>query len=719
VRGRIGPPRLAALMEDTMTELPMPDASEMEKVLDAAFDEFVAAGNAPWLVARIGAGVPSAPSDQVAATLPANALDVPRLESGLFPGTLGERGEWFQPDLALSADADPAFGFAAIQTGEVAADGGPFNRATLTFSLRAIKPAGLTAFPELEPMRQVPDLRLGLTLTVPVTTPDGSTRTERVPGTATAGGGGGFVATFELTGPVVEAAYAHLTHRGQAGLEIAATYTGYETTLITAPDLGFPVPGPVFHGYQFEVFGDGGITPLVPIEVVHPMPGTYRFYPVTASFTRAVPVGLAFHADVYRSRFTITAENLTRPIIDAGDLAEFAHTRSEYRELTTLGDIATKYPSLRRLYFGQISGTVVAVPAAYGILRTAQGLLATCDSIVDDSPVTLTGCRFHFTFTIVPMADPVDLARLRAAVPGIPEAAGRTLRVILPTGLDPRNPSSLDGFPAASAAFADGQESAVQVGIDIADDQATPATTNVNLFLQQLASTGPAPLFGNVAIRLDDAYPQPVHAQLALNLRQTFGRDDLRISVQAGNPPTAQATNQGPFDLVLHRFAAVAGQLVNVVSLGDPVLPAGESTTLTGIEVGESVEMSYGLAVPSPLPKAAMSKYVTFHTHTVQEVQHPLTVNAAGLDLAATGITTIDIQITITANPATPVPAMTLSPSHLIDFVHVMVPVDSVVTGLDSTVALTLTTAAGRRTVTVSHDFVEEPILVLTPSTIA
>jgi hypothetical protein len=72
----------------------------------------------------------------------------------------------------------------------------------------------------------------------------------------------------------------------------------------------------------------------------------------------------------------------------------------------------------------------------------------------------------------------------------------------------------------------------------------------------------------------------------------------------------------------------------------------------------------------------------------------------------------------MTASPGTPVPAMTLTPSHPIDFVHVLVPVDSAVTGLDSTVALTLTTPAGQRTISVSHDFVDDPILLLTQPTI-
>lgn len=684
---------------------------------EAAFDEFLAAGLAPWVAARIGVGLPSPPNEDGVALLPPDALDIPRLEGGIFPNVVGGgHGEWFLPEFSLLAEPDPAFSFAASQSGEVSDNGEPFNRATLTLSLAMGLPANLVALARTDTLRQVPDVDLDIALTIPITAPDGSTRVESVPGTPVTGAVGQFAVTFDLTGSVVEAAYVHLTHSGKAGLEIAATYTAYQTVLLSMPDVGFPVHGEVFRGLQFQPFGDGSTG--FPPEPVHPMPGVYVFFPVSARFSRTVPIGLNFDTDAYRSRFTITAEDMTRPIIDGNDLNEFAGARSEYRELTTLGDVGASYPSLRRLYFGQVSGTVVAVPAAYGILRTAQGLMAACDSIVDDSPVTISGCRFHFTFTVFPLADPIDLARLRADILGIPEAAGRTLRVALPAGLDSRNPSSLDGFPAAKTSFSDGQGPAVQVGIDISDNQPTPATTTVNQFLQQLGSTGPAPLFGNLAVRLDDVFPQPVRTQLLLNVRQTAGQDDITVTAPGGDPPTADVTNKGPLDLVLHRFGTVRERRVTTTPLGERQLAAGRTTTLPGIEKGASVEVSRDLAAPAPLPRGAMLTFVAFHTQTVQQVQHPLTVNATGLDFAAAGVTAIDIRIAMTASPGTPVPAMTLTPSHPLDFVHVAVPVDSAVTGLDSTVALSLTTTAGPRTVALSHDFVDDPILVITQSTL-
>lgn len=422
---------------------------------------------------------------------------------------------------------------------------------------------------------------------------------------------------------------------------------------------------------------------------------------------------------MYGSRFTVTVGGLTRPIIDVNDLREFATSRSEYRELTSLGDVQARYPSLRQLYLGQVSGTVVAVPVSYGIVRGAAGVAASCDSIVDDSPVSITGCRFHFTFTMAPVVDPIDLAQLAADLPAVPEAAGRTLTPRLPVGLDPRHPATLDGFPAATTVFGDGvSPHTLQVAVDIADDQATPATTKVNLFLLQLASTGPAPLFANVAIRLDDIFPQQVQTQATLNLHQTAGSDDLTATITEA-PPAAQVTNHSALDLTLHRYALIGRPQLTIASLTDQVLAAGQSTTLPGDVTGAtSVVVSNSLVVPAPLPKAAIFHYISFHTETVQQVQHPLTVNAAGLDFTTAAIASIDIHITVTADPQIPVPAMTLAPSHKIDFVHVLIPIDSAVTGLDTTVALTITTAAGQHTTTLTHDFIDQPTLIITNTTI-
>ncbi|AWZ04237.1 MULTISPECIES: hypothetical protein [unclassified Streptomyces] len=692
--------------------------------MEQGFDEFLVAEPKHWLMGRTGDHINSVFNENRSAELPADVPLLPRLESSSAPDVLAfgpfPEATWFLPSYVLPA-RDPKFAFDVVQPGDVAADGGPFNRATLTLTLKEVLSDSVLSSVESGQLHPVPDLQPVVKLAVPITESDGSVSVHTVIGSTATVSGTSFTATFELSGSLVEAAYVHLTRRGELRLEFEPTYSGYQTTLVTSPDTGFPVHGPIFQGFQFEVFGDGGDTGGAPFEPsLIDRIGAYVFFPCTARFHRSLSLGLNFNTDDHRSRFTITAEGMTRPIIDGNDLNAFAGPRSEYRELTTLGDIVTKYPSLQRIFFGQVSGTVIAVPDAYGILVTAQGALAALDSIVDESPASLSGCRFHFTFTVGPMADPIDIARLRADVTGIPEAVGRTLHVALPSGLDSRTPSTLQGFPAGQVAFADGDGTTIQVGVDISDDRPTPAATLVNLFLQQLASPGPAPLFGTIAVRLDDVFPQPVRTQLLLNLRRTAHSGDLVTTRQPGSQPSAQAENRGPLDLKLLQCADVRdGQgPAPIVPLGGRVLEAGQTTTLQGVGSGTVVEVSRTLEVAAPLPKADMLTFLAFHTHTVQEVQHPLTVNAAGLNFEAEGVSTIKAEITLIANPGDPVPALTLSPSHTVDFVHVSLPVDSAITGLDSTVVLTVNTSSGARTVSVPHDFVDEPILVVTSSTI-
>jgi len=151
---------------------------------------------------------------------------------------------------------------------------------------------------------------------------------------------------------------------------------------------------------------------------------------------------------------------------------------------------------------------VIAVPAAYGIVRGSGGLAATCDSIVDLA--STTGCRFHFTFTIGPLADPVDLAKLAVDLRAIPESRRAHAAAGLPPGLDPRQSSRLDGFPSGEAVFA------VGVARTRSRSASTSSTINprVHHHRQHVPPAarrkGPAPLFGNMFVRVDDVLTHPI-----------------------------------------------------------------------------------------------------------------------------------------------------------------------------------------------------------------
>ena len=704
------------------------DPAALEAEMDAAFDEFIAAGGAPWIVRRAGQSVAAIGrtdgTDAIAGfDVPGGAPRLPRLDVAFSDGLLDDPGNaatWSIPEFAPlgGGTQDPAFLFAVTQkAGEVTRQGRPVNQATLTLSLLPALP-GLLVSDAPAPgdvLQDAPGLQPVVTLSVPVTEADGTVRPRTVSGTVARQPEGRWQVTFSLPEGVVEAAYEHLTDLGGASLDVSATYNGLQLVRAFEPDTGFPHP-PTFHGWLFVPFGDGQHSAALPAGDFF----FHVFFPVTARYpvdppTRSLPLGLSFHSDAYRSRFTITTkEGVTRPIIDISDLTDFAAARSEYRELTSLGDVQTRFPTVRRLYLGQVSGTVVALPAAYGIVHGAAGVDAACDALVDPSS-DLTGSRFQFTFTLAPAVDPIDFAGLDAALGGLPEAAGRTLRLTLPDGLDARHPSVLNGFPAATATFGDGVAAhTVQVSVGIADDHTTPALTSVNQFLAELCAAGPPPLSANLAVRLDDQFPEPVQAPGPLNLHRTAESDDLTVTVTPGSPPTA--ANRGPFDLVLHRAAALPQ--LTVTSLGDQVLAAGQTVTLPLAAGASSIAVARSLAVPTPIPRKTVLALVTFRTQTVQQVQHPLTVEAA-FDFAAAGVTALQVAFRLTEAPALTIPDLTLTAAHAIDFVHVLIPVDSAVTGLDTAVMLTITGPGGARAVTVHHDFVDDPILTLTDTTIS
>lgn len=691
--------------------------------VDSAFDEYIAGGLAPWLVRRNGSGLWADRSPE-SISVPASAEGLPRLEGTDTPHLVDRRelvGGWYQPAFSVRGD-DPDFAFAAVQTGEPADDGGPFNRATLTVSFHAdVMPAEIAAI--LDPLTGDPAVVPGLdveaaSLATPVTGPDGNVRVETVTGTVQRTPGAGpaaFRATFTLAGDVVEAAYVHLTRRGAAELVVTATYSGYQTIRLTQPDVGFPIHGPVFHGWQFDVYGDG----VQHIPATSEGWGAYRYIPVTARYQSRTAIGLTFNTDALRSRFTIAADGATRPIVDVDDLARFAGARSEYRELTSLGNVQARYPSIRALYFGQVSGTVIALPAGYGIVCGSGGLAAACDSVVDPSPDSSTRCRFHFTFTLAPLIDPVEFALLATDLRAIPEAVGRTLRLALPPGLDPRFTTTLDGFPSGKTGFVDGAAPhTVQVSVDIVDDGSTPSTSLVNMLLQQLAARSPAPLFGSLFVRVDDVFPQPIRTQLVLNLRQTAGTDEVAVAFTAGDAQAA-ARNAGSFDVLLHRFAQISATDVAVIDLNDELLSPGQSRSLAGDPAATSLAISRSMAVAATVPSAQMLNYVRFNTTVVSELQHALNVNATAVDFAGAAITGLGIAFSLTDSPAIPIPGLRLSHTHAVDFVHIQIPVHAAVTGLDCTVTVTIDSADDQRTKTLTHNFTEDPILVLTTNALS
>lgn len=706
----------------------------MSRTISDACDTMLAAGLAPWVVGRLGDSFGSDPGEDF---FWADRMDDPpdppwpRLDGTPTAGLIDDRGRhgcWYLPDYRLiAADLKPedelsddvGFRFEARQTGEVLAGARPLNRAVLSFTFsHMMSKEILESFSDRGNLSEVPNVEVEAWLAIPVAAQDGSSEMRKARTVARNAASGNYFVEFELTGDDVGLAYVHLTQSGSAELHVTTTYTGYQKVLIPGSAMELHSDGVHWFGDRFIPIGDGDRVSSADV-TIDPDRDTIEYLPVRTSFNRTLPLEMVFNTDKFRSRFTITSKDVSRPIIDVSDLNEFVTPRSEFRELTSLGEVSERYSSLQRLYYGQVSGTVIAIPASYGIVRSSSGLAARCDAIVD--PTGINGCRFDFTFTIAPIIDPIDMARLESDLRSTPEAATRSLEVRLPSGLDSRRTSSLSGFASAISTFTTGPEPhTVQVSVEISDTGTTPATTNVNLFLNQLTAADAAALFGDLFVRIDDAFPQPVTAHAVLNLRRTAGSDELTAVVTSDPTARAAAINHGPFDLTMSAFVVLGAAEPRITILPNQILPPGQSAILTtDVADARSVEVSRTLALPTPLPKQRLLELVNFDTQVVQELQHPLTVNATAVNFAADGISSIEVHFSLVALPDIPIPTLTLKPAHAVDFVHVSVPVTAAVADLECRVTLTVTKSGEAASITVTHDYVADPILVVTGNTLA
>ncbi len=675
---------------------------------------------------------------------------------------------WHLPGYELAPDPDASFAFAAQQ--DKADDHGhPFNIATLTFGLRHAVPADAAAALAAQPgarLQEIPTAPTEVVLNLPFTSSDGSDQIRMIPGTATAVAGGLLLTFTGLLGDNVILAFVGLTTTGAASVSLTLSYDvddevprqrwwsearqaslvglqGAQTLMLKAapqrsalirPRRFAETAGPMaIHvsdaatnemrpiGDDPFMIADDGSDPgvvhvLVPIDDEPTEPETTTIRRSTTT-TFGLPVGSKFAGSGYRPSYTVMSKGARRAIINTDDLEQFNVVQSQFQELTSLGDVATRYPSLRALYVGLVSGTVVAVPAAYGIQRTPQRCEASCDAVVDSGSALSTGCRFHLSFTLAPEVDPGDLVRLAADLLTAPSLPARDWKVVLPSDLDRRTAPAFTSPLVNATMFALGADPhTFLVGVDIQDD-AIPAVVKVNAFLKQLSASGPAPLVGRLAVRLDDAYPSPVQTNVILDLHTTGG--DQELVVQSTGPGSATVQNVAPYDLRLEQYTSRTAASFMTVPL-DQALPGGETITLSAAADAEILAVHRSLSLPDPMPPALLADYVTFRTSDVQRVHHLLGVNATSvLGGTAPGKPSgLSIEITLDGAPDVDIPTLTLDAGRPVDKATVDIPVQSAFTGLAATVSIAVLREGVPEPIHVSltHDFFSSPIFVVTPA---
>jgi len=460
----------------------------------------------------------------------------------------------------------------------------------------------------------------------------------------------------------------------------------------------------------------------------HPQPQPEPQPQPAPTYTTATdPYALAFDpaqkyaAPGYARSFTITDSNGVRPIVSINDLKNFNSSGSDFTEFTALGDVSGQFPSFSRLYIGGNSRTVVAVPAAYGIVRSKNGTAAQCQALLDSTAGGSGVAKFQFAFVLGPVVSPFDLFALQAALAANPQSQNCTL--VLPQRLNTSQPMSLSTPFKSSVTYTAGlAPNTFQLDVDITDGSVTgSAVANANLFIKQLSTTVAPYLSGSFGIVLDDAYSHPVIASVVVNLNETGGSDELSYSV-ATDGSAIQLLNVSPLDLQVVRYAIVNNSSAPPESLNQKI-QSQQSLTLSDKATSPAVALLVDrtLALESPFTKEALQRYVAFVTQDVQNVNYQLGIVANGVNFAAMGIAEIDIVITIPSLPTVTVPNSMLTSLSLASNTVVTLPIQNAITSLSAVIAFTVKpvdTTKANVTFTVTNDFVDQPVYVLESASI-
>ena len=653
---------------------------------------------------------------------------------------------WYLPSYDLAPDIDASFSFAAggEQTG---ADGNPYYQATITLTLAKIEPPDVTAYRTANPsmtLQEIPLTGLSVDLTTTANDPQtGQPQPSVYTAAVAANADGSQTLTFgPIVGTHVLVAYSNL-QSGGATLSLTGQFEVWRSIRVFRPvnppihvpvpirqplpiqrpiDTGRPRPLPqaMIATVGTPIFDPGRITTTFPGPQPQPQP---EFIYETGTDPYALPIDLAkkYAAPGYARSFTITDTNGVRPIVSINDLKNFNSSGSDFTEFTALGNVAQLFPTFSRLYIGGHSRTIVAVPAAYGIVRGKNGTAAQCQALLDSTAGGTGAAKFQFAFVLGPVVSPFDLFALQAALAGNPQSQNCTL--VLPQRLDTSQPMALSTPFQSSVTYTAGLlPNTFQIDVDITDGSVTgSAVANANLFLKQLSTTVQPYLSGSFGIVLDDAYPHPVIASVVVNLNDTSGSDELSYSV-AADGSAIQLINTSPLDLEVSHYAIVSGTSAPTESLNQKLL-AQQTFTLNdkASAPGVALLVDRTLALEDPFTKDALQRYVAFITQDVQNVNYQIGIVANGVNFAAMGIAEIDIAITIPSLPSVAVPNSTLTALSLASNAVITLPIQNAITSLSAVIAFTVkatdTTKANVQ-FTVTNDFVDQPAYVLESSSI-
>lgn len=663
----------------------------------------------------------------------------------LFLGSDNAR-HWYLPAFALQADVDAGFAFAATQSGQDAG-GDPFYVASLKLHLRKSQPDDVAAFVKANPaaaLSEIPLDSLRAVLNSAYTGSDGSEQWRTLEGSISDLGNGDMLLTFApILGPAVLGLYQDLVTFGKARIDLSATWKALSSHGVirwplprfaaTARELvppAAPLQRPAIAAAMLHTEPDDTRDLLRdPRRIIHvppPSPPPPVLLPTNSSWTASLPLALKYKQDGYQLKYTVSTGGAPpRPIRDVGDLRDFDRGASEFVELKQLGAINGKYASIARAYYGVLSRSIVVIPARYAIARSRAGCAAQCFAVVDSAPASVSRSKFEFDFTLAPDLSPIDLLLFARDVAQCAELADYRDNIRMPRALQEGPLSVLQtSFVTQTQFSASGLDAnAFKVTASVVDaDAQTPAVAYANMVIAQLnpGNNSGQGLVGKLNLQLDDAYVQPVPAPFVLNFAHTAGSADefaIRIDDGAGQ---LVLTNVSTLDLQLSRYAFLVDGALSVTPCAAR-LAAGASLTLA--LPPERVNLQFiaeaQLALPASLAKADMAKLLSIKAVDVQQTQYVVAISAGGVDFSV--IDSIRATVVFDGLPGVAPPALTLTADVRAASASLVVPIENAVFALPGTVQLAIKYADRSRAdakATLSHDFTDQPVLVLVQSDI-
>ena len=633
-------------------------------------------------------------------------------KGNLFTDRFTPTLHWYLPEYSLADAPDASFSFSATQKG-LDSNGNPFHTAGLKIGVKKVQPQDVVAFKSANAgaqLREIPLHNFAATLIATYTDDSGTAQRKSFPGAIQARDDGSLVLTFDnVMGNNVILLYENLK-QGGAQVSISGAYDVWKSKnaprIIRRSDAPRPLfilpigrvgPSPArspgFMGSTVKpVFepaeppedsgsdppgGDGGTTSDESYEK-----DTLYFTPPNWSLDNK------YTRNDYQLKYTITSDSVTRPIINVHDLKDFDVIQSEFVELLALGDISQKYASLKKLYMGTLSRTIVVVPHEYTIVRKTSNCAAVCLALVDS--LSSSSCKFDFEFLLAPKISPIDFLQLGQDVSKNPDCKDCQLKY--PDTLSSISPSSILTLFQTSCNF-EGAASPHSFNLDvwIRDDRSgSPAVANANLFIKQLSLAQEPYVTGTISLKLDDHYPAPVETNVILNFQETGGTEGVEYTIDV-TKQCINLMNVSPFDFQIQRYALITKDRFTVLPLNQ-ALSAGQTLSVPLPQSHDelSVVVEYEPLKKGTVSKREIDKYLQFQTQDVQNTEYLLGVNASGINWKNKGVAKIDVLVALTDLKSINVPTFSLTPQHTITSAPVLIPIQNAISNLDSTLQFTV-----------------------------